>query len=137
VPAGRVDERSVLSAVDLFPSLCAIAKVSLPKGVPFDGENLSPALLGKRASRRAQLFWEYGRNTNSFAYPQGRDRSPNVAVRNGRWKLLINADGSGAELYDLNRDIAEEINLAENEARRTRRLSAAALEWRRSLPKYP
>jgi arylsulfatase A-like enzyme len=137
VPAGRVDERSVLSAVDLFPSLCAIARAPLPKGVPFDGENLSPALLGKRASRRAPLFWEYGRNLTSFAYPQDRDRSPNVAVRDGRWKLLINFDGSAAELYDLNKDIAEEINLAEKEARRTSRLSAAALEWRRALPKYP
>jgi arylsulfatase A-like enzyme len=137
VPEGRVDEQSVLTAVDLFPSLCAIAKVPLPKGVPFDGENLSPALLGKRASRRAPLFWEYGRNTVSFAYPQGRDRSPNIAVRDGKWKLLVNADGSGAELYDLSEDSAEENNLAEKEARQTKRLSAAALDWRRLLPKSP
>jgi len=134
VPAGRVDEQSVLSAVDLFPSLCAIAKVPLPKDVAFDGEDLSPALLGKAASRRAPLFWEYGRNAVSFAYPQGKDRSPNVAVRDGKWKLLINADGSGAELYDLTKDIAEANNLIEQETSVTKRLSHAALDWRKSFP---
>src|SRR5262249_10128062 len=82
VPAGRVDERSVLHAVDLFPSLCAIAGVPRPKDVQFDGEDLSAALLGKKTvARRRPLFWEYGRNEESFVYPQGRDRSPNVAVR--------------------------------------------------------
>ena len=134
VLAGRVDEESVISAVDLFPSLCAIAKVPLPKGATFDGQDMSRALLAKPKARREPLFWEYGRNTNSFSYPQDKDRSPNVAVRDDKWKLLINADGSGAELYDLSEDVAEQNNLADSEPRVTKRLSAAALKWRKSLP---
>lgn len=135
VPASRVDETSVLCAVDLFPSFCALAKVPLPEKVTFDGEDFSAALLGnKTAVRRAPLFWEYGRNTNSFNYPQGKDRSPNVAVRDGNWKLFINADGSGTELYDLSKDIGERTNLAEPESAVTKRLSDAALKWRKSLP---
>jgi arylsulfatase A-like enzyme len=134
VPADRVDETTVLGAVDLFPSLCAIAKVPLPNGIPFDGEDLRKALLGKPSKRRKPLFWEYGRNNQSFAYPQGRDRSPNVGVRDGAWKLLINADGSGAELYDLSKDLAEQHNLASDKPSVAKRLSRAALEWRRSLP---
>jgi arylsulfatase A-like enzyme len=135
VPASRVDETSVLSAVDLFPSLCAIANVPLPKGAASNGEDLSAALLGKKsAARRKPLFWEYGRNDESFAYPQGKDRSPNVAVRKGKWKLLVNANGSGAELYDLSTDIAEASNLAEKEPAVAKRLSRAALDWRKSLP---
>jgi arylsulfatase A-like enzyme len=130
-----VDEESVLSAVDFFPSLCAIAGAPLPKDVDFNGENLSAALLGKKTGRRRRpLFWEYGRNEESFVYPQGKDRSPNVAARDGKWKLLISADGSGAELYDLSRDIAEEHNLAAKETAVTKRLSRAALVWRKSLP---
>jgi len=132
-PAGQVDETSVLSALDLFPSLCAIANAPLPAKVEFDGEDFSDALLGKKAAaRRGPLFWEYGRNTNSFSYPQGKDRSPNVAVRDGKWKLLVNADGSGAELYDLSKDLAEQTSVAESSV--TKRLSAAALNWRRALP---
>jgi arylsulfatase A-like enzyme len=134
VPAGRVDEESVLSAVDLFPSLCSIAKAELPKKGAGDGEDVSGALLGKPGARRGTLFWEYGRSPDSFGYPQGKDRSPNVAVREGKWKLLINADGSGPELYDLTADTAEQTNLAGNEPALTRRLSATALNWRKSLP---
>jgi arylsulfatase A-like enzyme len=134
VPAGKLDEQSVIAAVDLFPSLCAIANAPLPKDVDFNGENLSAALLGKKTVKRhAPLLWEYGRNEESFFYPQGKDRSPNVAVRDGKWKLLINANGSGAELYDLSKDSAEENNLAEKDAAVTKRLSRAALAWRKSL----
>jgi arylsulfatase A-like enzyme len=135
VPPGRVDGQSVIGAVDLFPSLCAIANVPPPKGAHLNGEDLSALLLGKRTARRREpLFWEYGRNEESFAYPEGKDRSPNVAVREGQWKLLINANGSGPELYDLGKDVAEENNLAEKESAVVKRLSRAALDWRKSLP---
>ena len=40
------------------------------------------------------------------------DRSPNLALRDGKWKLLINADATGAELYDLADDPNESQNLA-------------------------
>jgi len=135
VPTAQTDEISVLSALDLFPSLCAIAGADLPSGVSLDGADFSNALLGKKtAVRRAPLFWEYGRNTNSFSFAQGKDRSPNVALRDGNWKLLINADGRGAELYDLTRDVAEQNDLAAKESAVTKRLSAAALKWRKGLP---
>lgn len=135
VPAGKVNEQSVFCALDLFPSLCAIAEVPLPPGTDFNGENLSSTLLGKSsASRRAPLFWEYGRNEVGFDFAKGRDRSPNVAMRDGKWKLLLNADGTGAELYDLSKDAAETINLAVQESAVTKRLARALLDWRKSLP---
>ena len=49
VTAGRVDEETVFAAVDLLPSLCALAGATLPHE-PFDGEDLSGALLGKAAA---------------------------------------------------------------------------------------
>jgi len=135
VPAGQVDETSVLSAVDLFPSLCAIASAPSPANVAFDGEDFSGAFLGKSiAARRSPLFWEYGRNTRAFSFPEGKDRSPNVAVRDGHWKLLIDTAGGGAELYDLTKDVAEQNDVAEKESEVTKRLSAAALKWRKELP---
>ncbi len=41
--AGRVDEQTVMEAVDLFPTLCAIAHAPLPAGFAFDGENMTAA----------------------------------------------------------------------------------------------
>jgi arylsulfatase A-like enzyme len=103
VRPGKVDESTVMSAVDFFPMICKIAGASPPGNVQFDGEDLSEALFGNGATRKHPLFWEYGRNA-AFGYPKGRDRSPNVAVRDGKWKLLLNADGTGSELYDLQKD---------------------------------
>jgi arylsulfatase A-like enzyme len=82
------------------------------------------------------VFWEYGRNTNSFAYPkEPHHRSPNLAVREGDWKLLVNADGSGAELYDLAADPWESRNRAAGQPELARRLGTAARAWRDSMPR--
>ena len=134
IPAGRVDDQTVISAVDLFPSLCSLAAATLPEGYKTDGEDLSAAILGKNTTRTRPLFWEYGRNEEAFKYPEGRDRSPNVAVREGNWKLLIKASGLGAELYDLAKDFRETNNVAAQHPDITQRLSLAALQWRNSLP---
>ncbi len=132
--AGRVDRQAVWSAVDLFPSFCAAAGVPLPKGIAFDGEDISEVWEGKTVERAKPLFWEYGRNDKAFKYPQARDRSPNLAVRDGKWKLLVNANGTGAELYDLSADPNESKNLASGNPDAVRRLSAAVLRWRQNLP---
>ena len=132
--AGRADEQTVWSAVDLFPSLCSVAGVPMPKEIAFDGEDISAAWNGRTVERAKPLFWEYGRNDKAFNYPKGRDRSPNLAVREGKWKLLINADGSGAQLYDLTADQNEEHDLAAVNPDVTKRLSVRVLSWRKSLP---
>jgi arylsulfatase A-like enzyme len=132
VPDGRVDDTTVLTGVDLFPTLCAIAGAA--SGTAIDGENMSAALLGKATPRTRPIFWEYGRNTNSFAFPPIAHRSPNVAVREGNWKLLVQADGSGAELYDIIADPNESKNLAAEKPEIASRLRRAALDWRKALP---
>jgi arylsulfatase A-like enzyme len=135
VPAGVTNDATVLTGVDLFPTLCKLCGAKPPAGYEPDGEDLSEALLGKTPARTRPVFWEYGRNDTAFAYPGPKgDRSPNVAVRDGKWKLLVNADGAGAELYDLAADPNEAADLATAEPAVARRLTAAALRWRKALP---
>jgi len=135
VPSGRVDETTIMDGVDFFPMFCKLAGVTLPKDENFDGENLSKSFLGTPLTRQHPLFWEYGRNeTSAFGYPKGRNRSPNVAIRDGKWKLLVNADGASAELYDIDSDRNETKNLAAANPEIAQRLTDAALQWRKSLP---
>jgi arylsulfatase A-like enzyme len=96
VPEGKTDEQSVICANDLLPSFCALAGAKLPDGFSFDGKDRSKVLLGKPSDESRTLYWEYGRNNEAFRYPPGSDRSPNLAVREGKWKYLINFDGTGA-----------------------------------------
>jgi hypothetical protein len=98
-----------------------------------DGEDLSAAWSGQPVVRKHPLFWGYGRNT-TFKYPTGRDRSPNLAVREGPWKLLLTADGSGMELYDVIKDRSEEHDLAASEPELAKRLAGSAIRWWQSLP---
>jgi len=135
VPAGRVDEQTVIAATDLFPTLCALAGATPPKVPELDGEDVSGALAGKPVARTRPLFWEYGRNTRSFAFPKDlRDRSPNLAVREGDWKLLVEADGANAQLYHLKADSMETQNVLERHSEIGARLKEWALRWRQALP---
>jgi arylsulfatase A-like enzyme len=134
-PAGRVDETTVISGIDVFPTLCAVAGAKAPEGAKLDGEDLSAALRGTAVERKAAIFWEYGRNDEFFKYPGvARDRSPNLAVREGKWKLLVNADGTREELYDLSNDAKEERNLAADQPAKSKELRERVLAWRKALP---
>ncbi|MDP1797385.1 MAG: sulfatase-like hydrolase/transferase [Planctomycetaceae bacterium] len=134
-PSGVVNETTVVASVDILPTLASLCGAKLPAESVPDGEDMTAAWKGQSPVRKRPLFWEYGRNDKSFAYPKdAHHRSPNVAVREGQWKLLINADGTGTELYDVIRDRNEEHNLAQQQPEVVQRLSAMALEWRKSLP---
>src|SRR3954451_17481269 len=133
VPEGRVDSETVVSSLDLFPTLCRMAGVTAPP-VEFDGEDLTPAFSGRPMKRRKDLFWEYGRDA-SYAYPgKSWDKSPNLAMRSGPWKLLINVDGSQAELYNIDESSVEEANVAKNHGDIAEHMKKELLSWRRSLP---
>jgi arylsulfatase A-like enzyme len=135
VKAGVVNEKTVIASIDFVPTLAKIAEAKLPKDYAPDGEDMSALFKGETPVRTKPLFWEYGRNATAFAYPKDtQHHSPNLAVRDGNWKLLVNADGKGAELYDVETDRKEEKNLANTKPEITKRLTEAVLRWRKSLP---
>ena len=136
IPAGRVDDKTRRLRRRFLPDLCRLAGVK-PPPVAFDGEDVSAAFLGHPRPKRKDLFWEYGRD-ETYPYPGDPwDRSPNCAIRSGDWKALVNADGSGLELYNLARSPVERENLAAKEPKRARELSQRLLGWRRNLPVLP
>lgn len=135
IKTASVDSLSVLSATDLLPTFCQLAGVKLSANVMLDGLDKTEVLLGKPSAAKRILYWEYGRNQTAFKYPEGNDRSPNLAVRDGNWKLIINADGSGAELYNLSADPSEKNNVAARHSAVTESLKKKVLDWYRLLPK--
>lgn len=134
IPAGKTNAVTVLASVDYFPTITSLAGIKPPR-IPFDGYDQSAAWLGTISKRQAPLFWEYGRKPNGYIYPKGEDRSPNVAVRDGDWKLLLNADGTDQELYNLQDDPKESHNMSHQQPEITVRLTKLALDWRKSVTK--
>ncbi|WP_395742268.1 sulfatase [Prosthecobacter sp.] len=123
VPAGRVDDKSVISGADWLPSLCGITGISI-NASDFDGEDSSKALLGGVHVRTKPLFWK----TSS-------ERSdPTLLVEN--WKLHGSHRRNGeVTLYDLAKDPGEQNNLAEKRPEVLKRLTEQLAEWAATLPK--
>jgi arylsulfatase A-like enzyme len=135
IPAGRVDETTIIGGVDLLPTICAFGVARLPANASLDGENMRAAWLGECITRKQPLCWEYGRRAASFHYPrQAHDRSPQLAILKTPWKLLINADGSDAQLFNILQDRREENNVAASHPEIAQQLTKEILAWKRNLP---
>jgi arylsulfatase A-like enzyme len=129
---GYVDRVSVFSAIDLVPTLLTLTGTSVPAGVTFDGESLPNVLLGKGgSSRQAPIMFRRPPDRDAF---YGDDDLPDLAVRDGKWKLLCEYDGTDPELYDLEVDAGESKNVSVEHPELVARLSAAVMAWHKSMP---
>ncbi|MES2696622.1 MAG: sulfatase-like hydrolase/transferase [Verrucomicrobiota bacterium] len=133
VPAGRIDDTSIVAGVDFLPTLCKLANVPVPAGHALDGEDVSDVLLGNPRGRTNPLLWEWRFNIAGHV----SSRSPQLAIRDGDWKLLLNPDRSRVELYDIVRDPMQVDNVAVQHTDIVARLSDRALAWQKTLPEGP
>jgi arylsulfatase A-like enzyme len=124
IPAGRVDEHSVISGIDWLPTLCALTGTIIDLK-QFDGEDTSAAWLGQSPHVRTKpLFWKTS-NPNSAG-----------AIRDGRWKLHHPISRRGdVELYDIVTDPGEHTNLAAEKPDIVKSLTAKLTAWQSTLPK--
>lgn len=73
LPAGRVCD-TLLSSLDLFPTIAAAATLQVPLPPGLDGYNVLPVLKGETdVSPHARLFWRQGKR---------------AALREGDWKIV-------------------------------------------------
>ena len=130
--AGSVNKTSVFSAIDLVPSLLQIAGVDPGTTSKFDGETLSDTILGRsEASRDRPIFFRRPPDRDAF---YGVNDLPDLAVRQGKWKLLCEYDGSDVLLFDLDVDRAETNNVASEHPNRVAELRAMLLAWHNEMP---
>jgi len=127
IPAGRVDHSSLLNLCDLMPTFLSLAEAKVPPPqVTSDGVDATEAFLGRSFVRSRPMFWHN---------PTAKRRGPQLAMREGPWKLLMEPDGTLMELYNLVSDIGESNNLAKDHPEIAARLSSRLGQWHRSLPK--
>lgn len=120
IPEGRVDPRLVSTGLDLLPTLCDYAGISAPEGLP--GRSLREAV-----ERASGATW---RDQVCAETVLGRPiRMEGRMVRTARFKYVVYSYGLYREqLYDLERDPGEMVNLAVEE-----RHSGVLAEHRRRL----
>jgi arylsulfatase A-like enzyme len=133
IPEGHVDRTSVLTAVDLLPTLCGLGGVGLPVDLQPDGEDVGDIWAGHPRTRTKPIMWE----RRSRILGHILHASPMLAIRDGDWKLLMNPDRSRVELYNIPRDPTELNNQANHYPDMVDRMSKTALEWQKTLPEGP
>jgi arylsulfatase A-like enzyme len=126
---GTVNTINVIAGMDLPPTLLALAGVK--HDIPFDGIDVSKAFLGEKCpERNSPVMWQRPPDIN---IRRGIDY-PDLAIREGDFKLLINTDSSGVELYNIVKDEAETINLSEDNPELVKSLSEKVLDWYSTMP---
>ncbi|WP_321289699.1 sulfatase-like hydrolase/transferase [uncultured Sunxiuqinia sp.] len=129
---GTRNKESVFSAIDIAPSLLEFTGTKAPKNSTYDGENLIKTILGKsNSSRKFPIF--YSRPPDRKNY-YGFKNLPDLAVREGEWKLLCDYDGSRQELYNIIKDPGEEHNLADVYTERAMTMTQKVVSWYKLMP---
>jgi len=136
VAAGKVDEVSLLSAVDLLPTFCEVAGVELPASYRPDGVSQLSVLKGKTAPKREKpLFWKMN---NPWPAPKDRpDHWVSYAVVDQTWKLVANKDLNVVELYDIAADPYEKNDLKKQHPEAVKQLLKKIDDWKETLPAKP
>ena len=114
--------RGLATAMDFYPTFAKLAGVKLPDDRTIDGRDLSGTLFsGGESPSPHELFFYYRANNLE-------------AVRDTRWKLHVRKkDEVIRELYDLEADPGETMDLADHNPEVVERLTAAIARCRHDL----
>jgi arylsulfatase len=138
--ANKEEKISFDNPLDILPTLIEIAGATYPKSyknqkiTPVAGVSLAPAFSNQPLERKA-IFWEHEMNR---------------AVRMGKWKLVSTGNlmdgGYGQwkyyengpwELYNLDEDRAESLNLSGQYPEMVKEMTEMWKEWADKVPVYP
>ena len=127
--------REPICGVDVLPTLCEIAGISIPSDRTIDGASILPVFEGHPVKRETPLYWHFNFSRSA----------PKVAMREADWKILaeitehksppgadIRQDTShyiktakivGFNLYNLRNDIGENSDVSDQYAQRYQEMS--------------
>ena len=119
--------------VDLYPTFLEMTGARRPKDYLLDGLSIAPLLRDSTASLdREALFWHFPCYLQGYTPRHGPFRTtPAAAIRMGDWKLIEFFEDGVLELYNLNKDLSEQNNLAQKMPEKTKELHASMLKWRK------
>jgi len=121
IKPGTVSDEMVCS-IDILPTICEMTGQKLPSQKPIDGKSLIPTLVDNDKLDRNTLYWH-------FPHYWGGGVPPYSAIREGDWKLIQWYETNSLELYNLEDDLSEANDLAENNTDKVNDLQKKLDEW--------
>jgi arylsulfatase A-like enzyme len=103
--AGEVCDVPAIS-MDYYPTLLELAGLEPNPGQHIDGNSIVPYLEDPQGEANRTMVWH-------FPHYHGSAWKPGSAIRDGNWKLIEFYEDNKVELYDLENDVEERVDLAE------------------------
>lgn len=120
----REDDKSIVMAMDLFPTLIDLATNQKVPGI--DGKSFKPVIEGKESWENRTVFWN-----SRKARPHSTGDIKASAVRSGDYKLMYFPEKKKKELYNLKKDISEENDISSQEPQKTKELMDKLKDWKK------
>lgn len=114
----------IASFWDFLPTACDLAGLKIPKGL--DGISYLPTLLSHNQKQHNFLYWEFHEG-----------KSTAQAVRMGRWKAIRKASRNPMELYNLDSDPGETLDLASQNPDVMEKIESFLRRARADSPDWP
>jgi arylsulfatase A-like enzyme len=117
--SGQVCDEPAIS-IDIFPTIMKLGGGELPEGRKLDGVDLAPLLFDGGKLEPRDIFWAYRKQR---------------AIRRGPWKLAVNVSGQDRSpaLFNLDEDLAESTNVAEQHPDRVKAMREALEAWEKDV----
>jgi arylsulfatase A-like enzyme len=109
-------------STDFYPTILDMAGLSLKKEQHLDGVSLVPLLKGATSIERDSIYWHYPHYSNQGGFPGG-------VIRMGDFKLIERFEDGRVHLYDLQNDIGERQDLADQCPQRVKEMRGRLHAW--------
>ena len=130
---GKIDAgtrtNAMVGSIDLLPTLADLVSIrSIPENI--DGKSFKSVLLNGKKNFRDDLYWHYPH------YHVGSGMVPGAAIIHENFKMIewyeksLNRQQGAFELYDLETDISETMNLADSLPGKVEELRYMLEYWR-------
>ena len=121
VPAGSINHTPVAS-IDIMPTIVDFSGEKDIGKYDFDGVSMVHLIQDPEKQIDRDLFWH-------FPHYRGNDVVPYSIIRSGFDKLIKYYDGTPSELYNLEADLSESINLADSRKGTVKKLEERIDQW--------
>ncbi len=115
------ENKTPVTSVDYFPTVCEAASVPVPDDRAIDGLSLLLLLTQKGSLERENIFWH-------FPHYRG-EILPYSIIRSKDWKLIKRYEGQIYELFNLREDLSEEFDLSEKHPEKVVELNQKLEAW--------
>lgn len=117
---------AIVTGTDYYPTLLEMLNLPPLPNQHVDGRSFVPALKSEDYDR-GPIYWHFPHYSNHGF------QSPGGAIRSGRYKLLEYFENGTVQLYDLESDIGERVDLSESRPAMAQELKRMLHEWRKKV----